>query len=280
MRTQLSKSCPIMRSHRWIVVELVGSRMRQRIFYIAARGYTPVRRTPPPPLVDLATRHRSQVVLENLSGLTFRGAKRKPSNFNRILNRMQMAKLQQILDYKLPVAGLPKPKTVSAAWTSQTCPNCGLQDKANRLKSTDPAGDGFILDRFMCVSCGYADDADLNAARVIGMKKVWRDGLPAAQKSNLMSELTTDYSFRTFLRDRAARRDAAWDGGSAGANNTSGGRDAAAGLDQQPLHGADNPPAAQHPSRGQDSPTRLSEVSSSSEIPHLPMTGTANETDP
>ncbi len=155
-------------------------------------------------IVNLALKHKAQVVLEHLGNLTNRGKKRGRSNFNCVLNRSQYQKLQKVLEYKLPVVGLPKAKTVSAAYTSQTCPQCGHQDRENRPKLPD--GDGFIRDRFSCQSCGYQADADLNAAQVIALKKMWREGLPKSQRPKLMSELAENYSFRTFLRDRAEMR--------------------------------------------------------------------------
>lgn len=155
-------------------------------------------------IVDLALRHQAQVVLEHLGNMTNRGKKRGRSNFNRVLNRSQYQKLQKVLEYKLPVVGLPKAKTISAAYTSQTCPQCGHQDRENRPKLPD--GDGFILDRFACQSCGYKADADLNAAQVIALKRMWREGLPKSQRPKLMSELAENYSFKNFLRDRAEMR--------------------------------------------------------------------------
>ena len=43
---------------------------------------------------------------------------------------------------------------VPAPYTSQDCNWCGHRDKANRLTQS----------KFKCVSCGHADNADLNAA--------------------------------------------------------------------------------------------------------------------
>ena len=93
---------------------------------------------------------------------------------------------------------VPEAKTVSAAYTSQTCPQCGHQDRENRPKLPD--SDGFILDRFSCQSCGYQADADLNAGQVIAIKRMWRESLPKSQRPKLMSELKENYSFKTYLR--------------------------------------------------------------------------------
>jgi len=94
---------------------------------------------------------------------------------------------------------------VAAAFTSRTCPRCGCQDKENRHKAPDGEG-GFKLDRFACVRCGYSDDADLNASRIIAMKRLWRESLPAGFREKLASELPAAKSFEQFIRIRAERR--------------------------------------------------------------------------
>lgn len=46
---------------------------------------------------------------------------------------------------------------VPAHYTSQTCAECGVRDATSRISR----------DRFECAHCGYTDDADRNAARMI-----------------------------------------------------------------------------------------------------------------
>lgn len=152
-------------------------------------------------IVELAKKHGSQVVMEDLSNLTNRAKPRARSNFNRVLNRSQYAKLAKALEYKLAIEGLPKPRTVNAAGTSQTCCECGVWSPKNRLKSPRKDGDGFDLSRFLCVSCGRADDADLNAAVVIGQKKRWRDQLPDAFRRLPNRDIPRDDSFEQFLKN-------------------------------------------------------------------------------
>jgi transposase len=82
---------------------------------------------------------------------------------------------------------------------------CGHQSRENRPKKPD--GDGFIMDKFLCQECGYKDDADLNAARVIAMKRAWREGLPQSQRPKLMVNLSEKYQFKTYIKDRAEMRD-------------------------------------------------------------------------
>lgn len=153
-------------------------------------------------IVKMAVKHKSQVVLENLSNLTQRKGKRGRSNFNRLLTRAQYTKLQNVLEYKLAVAGLPKLKTVAAQGTSQTCPDCGKWNHKNREKTPLPDGKGFAMERFLCVNadCGYKKDADLNAARIIALKRKWRESLPKSQRVKTAKVLAaTKYSFECCL---------------------------------------------------------------------------------
>lgn len=217
-------------------------------------------------IVDVAIRHEAQVVVESLRQMTSRGRKRGRSNFNRVLNRSQYQKLQRVLDYKLPVVGLPRPKSVSAAYTSQTCPVCGHRDRENRPKI--PLADGFSMERFDCQSCGYQADADLNAARVIALKRRWREGLPQSQRKKPMKELADRYSFKTYIRDRAAMRG---DGPGDRMVGTSGGR----GLDEAGPDPAErsegNLALARTHRRTKKSAARPPRLSSSSENPPLPQ---------
>lgn len=158
-------------------------------------------------IAEMAFTHRAQVVLEDLSNFS----KNKPrtkgirrSNFNPVINRKQYQKIQRLLEYKLACLGLPPIKTVAAARTSQTCPHCGHVDKDNRLKIPD--GDGFKMDRFACLNCGYTADADLNAARVIALKRLWRESLPPNKRKSLAKNLDGQDGFDEFIRRCAARR--------------------------------------------------------------------------
>jgi putative transposase len=146
-------------------------------------------------IVAFAAAHRAQVVIERLDGL-----KKSPH----LLNRAQFGKVERVLAYKLSALGLPAVMTVVAAGTSQTCPECGLRAKENREKRAGV--NGFDSSRFRCISCNFTDDADLNAARVIGQKKMWRKQLPAKLKKSPAKELPAEHSFECFLRDCAGRR--------------------------------------------------------------------------
>ena len=162
-------------------------------------------------VVEMAQRNRAQVVMENLEG--FSGAAKKPKGggragrgFRRGMNRRQFAKLARFLEYKLPIAGLPKAVAVAAAYTSQTCPECGHWEKANRpIYEQDGKSK---RDRFECQQCRYKKHADANAARVIALKKMWRYNLPnkTLQAQPFSALLHTEHSFAVYLRNLRGKR--------------------------------------------------------------------------
>jgi len=108
-------------------------------------------------IVYLAKKYRSQVVLEFLGNL--RGPHSK--------KYQQYSRVAQLLEYKLPLAGLPKPISRGAAWTSQTCHVCGYIHADNR-------GKGEERDSFKCLQCGHEDNADINAGVNIARKALWK----------------------------------------------------------------------------------------------------------
>lgn len=157
-------------------------------------------------LVDAALQNRARIVLEDLRNLgAIRRRKRIPGSrrggFNVLLNRTQYEKLKNVLSYKLKLAGLPKLVFVRSAFTSQTCPECSHWSKENREKIA--VAGGFEMDRFECIQCGHAQDADENAARVIAMKGRWLTKLPKKKKD---AKLANELKFDAFIRDAAERR--------------------------------------------------------------------------
>jgi len=109
-------------------------------------------------IVDIAKQHRAQIVIEAIRGVTM----------GRFLKQSQFAKLKLMLTYKAEREGLPAPVEVPAAYTSQTCAECGHKDAANRPKK-DAAGRA-IQDVFLCVACGHRANADANASRIIALR--------------------------------------------------------------------------------------------------------------
>ncbi len=134
-------------------------------------------------IVAAATRHRAQVVLEDLTsfapGHALRSLDAKPAarraGLRQMLNRRQFQRLAQLVDQRLEVAGLPLVRTVSGSYISQTCPACGHRDAANRAEGTDGGGaNGAPQWRvFRCVRCGADGDVDTVAAANVARKLVW-----------------------------------------------------------------------------------------------------------
>jgi IS605 OrfB family transposase len=109
-------------------------------------------------IVAIAEKNRSQIVIEAIRGRVM----------GRFLKQSQFSKLQQMLTYKAERLGLPAPVEVPAAYTSQTCAQCGHKDASNRPKK-DEAGRA-VQDVFRCVACSYAANADSNASRIIALR--------------------------------------------------------------------------------------------------------------
>jgi transposase len=86
----------------------------------------------------------------------------------RFLIRSQFRKLQDAITYKAERMGLPKPVEVPAAFTSQTCAQCGHRDPASR-PTKDSEGKA-LQAVFHCTSCGYEANADENASEVIALR--------------------------------------------------------------------------------------------------------------
>lgn len=148
-------------------------------------------------IVAEARKHGARVVMEDLSNIQRRTAPvpvgnkggRGGRNLRRILGRQQYGKLQQVLAYKLPRAGLPAPLMVGAWATSITCPCCGHRAKANRPDR----------DTFRCERCGHGAPADQNAGRIIGTKGAWLAQVPTkAQRGG--RALTEEESFDSYLK--------------------------------------------------------------------------------
>ena len=121
------------------------------------------------------------------------------------------------------------------------------------------------------MSCGFSDDADLNAARNIALKRLWRDGLPPALRTISFNELPENKSFSSFLKFRAERRGER-------ACDREVGSSGRAGLDAQyedgevaPGGNAVEPRSGPNTPASENSPTMQSAVSPSDENSH-PLT--------
>ena len=61
------------------------------------------------------------------------------------------------------------------------------------------------MDKFLCVKCGYAADADENAARVIALKGMWLRSLPSRANRD-GGKLPDTLKFESFLKEKARKR--------------------------------------------------------------------------
>lgn len=85
---------------------------------------------------------------------------KQKAGLNRAMLDTALGKIRRNLEYKCG-----KLVEVNPAYTSQTCSECGHTNKENRKTQA----------RFLCVSCGYASNADTNAAiniRRLGMAQL------------------------------------------------------------------------------------------------------------
>lgn len=108
-------------------------------------------------IVEKAQRHSMGIALEDLKGIRDRVTVRKGQR--RQHSSWSFADLRQKIEYKAKMRGIPV-VIVDPRNTSRTCPECGCIDKANRRTQ----------DKFLCVSCNYASNADTNAAVIISRR--------------------------------------------------------------------------------------------------------------
>ncbi|GAA4229219.1 IS605 OrfB family transposase [Streptosporangium album] len=108
-------------------------------------------------IVTEAERTGRGIALEDLHGIRERVRLRKPQRVT--LHSWSFHQLGSFITYKAARAGVPV-VYVDAAYTSQGCSACGHISKKNR---PDQAA-------FRCMSCGFAEHADVNAARNIAAR--------------------------------------------------------------------------------------------------------------
>lgn len=97
----------------------------------------------------MRNRRPSLVIVENLThAFKFKGSR----SMNRKLSGWVKGSLKERLEFKAS-AGRSSCKQVNAAYTSQTCPECGYVDRRNRTGDT-----------FKCLNCGHEGHSDSIAA--------------------------------------------------------------------------------------------------------------------
>lgn len=102
-------------------------------------------------IVEKALRHNCVIALESLQNI--RKGKTVNKQQRTVLNKWSFYQLREFIEYKAKLAEVPV-VFVNPQYTSQTCHACGHIAKENRKSQSE----------FICVSCGYAANADYNAA--------------------------------------------------------------------------------------------------------------------
>ncbi|WP_442945815.1 RNA-guided endonuclease InsQ/TnpB family protein [Nonomuraea sp. LPB2021202275-12-8] len=133
---------------------LLKKRRRKEARFAADINHTIARR-----IVTEAARTGQGIALEDLQGIRDRVRLRKPQRVT--LHSWSFHQLGRFIACKAARAGVAV-LHVDPAHTSQACSACGHIDKNNR---PDQA-------RFACTSCGFAEHADVNAARNIASRGV------------------------------------------------------------------------------------------------------------
>ncbi|GGO81789.1 hypothetical protein GCM10012289_71550 [Nonomuraea cavernae] len=104
-----------------------------------------------------AARTGRGIALEDLQGIRDRVRLRKPQRVT--LHAWSFHQLGHFIAYKAARAGVAV-VWVDPAYTSQVCSACGHVAKKNRPDQ----------ETFACTSCGFAEHADVNAARNIAAR--------------------------------------------------------------------------------------------------------------
>jgi putative transposase len=97
------------------------------------------------------------IALEQLDGIRARSGKLRKTQ-RRDVNGWAFYQLELFIGYKAAAQGFAVME-VDPAYTSQACSRCGYTHQSNRKRH-----------QFVCGACGYALDADLNAARNIRLR--------------------------------------------------------------------------------------------------------------
>ena len=108
-------------------------------------------------IVTEAERTGRGIALEDLTGIRARVRLRKPQRVT--LHSWAFAQLGRFIAYKAALAGVPV-VYIDPAYTSQMCSQCGHVSRGNRPGQAT----------FRCTSCGFAEHADVNAARNIAQR--------------------------------------------------------------------------------------------------------------
>ena len=103
-------------------------------------------------IVTLAGRYNAQVITCSLVGRSDRlyWSEYRDTGLHPLMSCAEYNRLCAILAYKLPLAGLPRPVTVSPNGIFYSCPNCYKNSRKNR----------FSGNLFICTVCGKGYDIE------------------------------------------------------------------------------------------------------------------------
>ncbi|MBF8191086.1 transposase [Nonomuraea sp. K274] len=133
---------------------LLKKRRRREARFAADTNHTIAKQ-----IVTEAERTGQGIALEDLQGIRDRVRLRKPQRVT--LHSWSFHQLGSFIAYKARRAGIALIH-VDPAYTSQQCSACGHTERANRPDQ----------ETFLCTSCGFAEHADVNAARNIAARGV------------------------------------------------------------------------------------------------------------
>lgn len=103
-------------------------------------------------IVEIAKKEGKGIALENLEGIRKR-ANNKGKAFRSLIGRWNFFQLRSFIEYKAKIVGIPV-IPVNPRYTSQMCNSCFCISSRNG-------------ESFKCAACGYAEHADINAAKNI-----------------------------------------------------------------------------------------------------------------
>lgn len=109
-------------------------------------------------IVEIAKGTLLGIALENLRGIRERAKTVRKSQRSKHSN-WSFFQLAQFIGYKARLAGIPV-VTIDPRNTSRECSECGYIKKGNRKSQAE----------FVCRNCGYMENADFNAAKVIASR--------------------------------------------------------------------------------------------------------------
>lgn len=120
-------------------------------------------------LVETAQRTNRAIALEELTHIRQRTRARGADQRARHSN-WAFAQLRTFIEYKARMVGIPV-ILVDPRHTSQQCSCCGFVNKHNRRSQSE----------FLCLSCGYRDHADTNAAKNLVSRAVCQPAYRSAR---------------------------------------------------------------------------------------------------